>query len=298
MKALIFGAGGQAGQYMTRFLNKKGYEVTALNHRDCNVRLYVDVCSAIIKHQPDEIYNFASLMNKEESWITPFAYNEANFLSVLYILIALWESGYKAKFFQAGSAEMFDSYIFPQKEDTPINPTHPYGAAKAAAYHYVKMYREEKNLFACTGILFNMESPLRDSNCFSRKVAKGVAAIASGKQTGLILGNLAAVRDWGLVEEYVEAMWMMLQQDTPTDYVIGTGVSASCRDFVEEACNVVDISFENNVSYMMNYNIRNQLQSCPDKIYNDLGWAAKTDWKGVVKHLVEAELNVQSPVTR
>jgi GDPmannose 4,6-dehydratase len=289
-RALIFGAGGQAGYYMIRFLHKKGYEVVALDRNGCDVTFAYNIKSALFKFKPDEVYNFASKMFAPDSWNNPVEYLQINSLSVSHMLHEYFKMNPDGKFFNAGSAEMFDLRTHIQSERTPIRPRNPYGVSKAAAYELVRIYREEKDMFAVTGIFFNMESPRRLDTFFTRKVVKAVSAIKAGTQNKLTLGNLSAQRDWGLVEEYVEAAWLMLQANYPHDYVIGTGESHSCLQFVEEAFKAagLDMSLE----YEAIQNKNDILKSDPRQIEKELGWKAKTTFYGVVKYLVEAEIQV------
>jgi GDPmannose 4,6-dehydratase len=286
-KALIFGATGQAGYYMSIFLHNKGYEVAALPHRACDITIPWMVKSVIKEFKPDEIYNFAALMHTPESWNDPISYLQVNGVAVANIL----DCCKGIKFFQAGSADIFEQGGHTRDEHSTKKPSTPYGVAKLLAHNLVRLYREEKDVFAVTGILFNMESPRRQESFFSSKVIKGIAAIKAGAQDKLILGNLSAERDWGLVEEYVEAMWLMLQSDARRDYVIGSGKSASCEEFVQYACDLVNISFEKNVEYEMDFTRMDCMRCDPSKIRKDLGWSAKSNYKDVIKTLIQAELH-------
>lgn len=299
-KALIFGASGQAGWYLAQFLQKKDYTV----YGTCCVgeqqlhpyyvnrvtfELPLNIEEMIRRTEPDEVYNLAAKMFAPASWNSPAQYMMVNSMAVARMLDTLRLVNPSARFFQAGSAEIFDQ-VYPLNEESPIRPRNPYGVSKATAQELVRVYREQKRMFACTGILFNMESPRRPDTFFSVKVAKAVARMAAGLQYGLELGRLDAVRDWGLTEEYVEAMWLMLQTDKPTDYVIGTGVARSCLKFVESAFSKAGLSMDRLVYDKSTPMHEDVLWSDPRRIRNDLGWEAKSHFTRVVDALVEAEM--------
>jgi len=299
-RALIFGASGQAGYYLGKFLERKDYEVyrvvrrlteeqTSLRIWGCSLMRPYDVNRVITSVDPDEVYNLAAMMFAPASWEHPGEYLQINALAVGYMLETLYKINPKAKFFQAGSAEIFDQ-VYPLSEDSPVRPRNPYGISKATAQELVRVYREQKGMFACTGILFNMESPRRPDTFFSVKVAKAVARMAAGLQDKLELGQLHAVRDWGLAEEYVEAMWLMLQASKPQDYVIGTGLARSCLKFVETAFTHAGLSIDRLVYDKSAPDHEDILWSDPRKIYQDLGWQAKSLFSDVVRTLVEAEM--------
>ena len=313
-KALIFGMSGQAGYYLSKLLVSKGYEVygTFRNHTfrgSSDVWRHVDLSEpfentalerVIVDVKPDEIYNLASSMYAPASWNEPTIYMQVNAMAVTRMLESYRKVNPEGKFFQAGSADIFDLTFQPQNEKTLKKPRTPYGVAKLAAQEMVRVYREKYGMYACTGVLFNMESPRRPKTFFTTKVAEQVAQVARGERDHIELGRLTAVRDWGRTEEYVEAMWAMLQvpTDTPRDYVIGTGKSASCLQFVLEAMRVAEVP-ESKLKYEYHKEPLRQdtLHAGPDEILYDLGWRARSSWVDVVRELVEAELG-KSAVTR
>lgn len=307
-KALIFGASGQAGSYLSELLVAKGYEVYGTwRHtvpRDLTTSLsrhiYLDmdwleeIEKVIREIKPDEIYNLAARMFAPVSWKDPLDYLKVNTLAVGQMLNVIRRYSRATKFFQAGSAEVFDLSKGYQTELTPINPRNPYGVSKAAAQHLVKVYRD-KGLFVCTGILFNMESPRRASTFFVNKVIKAAVAIKNGSKEKLVLGNINAFRDWGLTREYVEAMWLMLQAPSPVDYVIGTGNSASCHEFVKEVFNQLGLAMEDHVVHepLFDEPVKGDvLWSHPTKIKTELGWEAKSKYREVITELVMAEMQL------
>ncbi|REJ66488.1 MAG: GDP-mannose 4,6-dehydratase [Planctomycetota bacterium] len=260
--ALITGITGQDGSYLAEFLLAKGYEVHGLirssssfntariehiyqdPHED-NVRLrlhYGDltdsssVAKTLQKVRPTEIYNLGAQSHVKVSFDVPEYTAEATGVSSVRILEAMRDLDLDAKFYQASSSELFGAVVeSPQRETTPFRPQSPYAAAKAYAYYTTQIYREAYDMFCVNGILFNHESPRRGATFVTRKISQAVARIAQGKQDRLYLGNLEARRDWGFAGDYVEAMWLMLQQETPDDYVVATGESHSVREFCELA---------------------------------------------------------------
>lgn len=269
-KALITGITGQDGSYLAEFLLSKGYEVHGLIRRASTFNthridhIYVDphtpgarlflhygdlsdsgqIVNLIYNIQPDEIYHLGAQSHVRVSFDIPEYTGDITGLGTTRLLEAIRKSGIKTKFYQASSSEMFGASPPPQNEKTPFYPRSPYAAAKVYAYWMVVNYREAYKLFACNGILFNHESPRRGETFVTRKITRALAHILAGKQKKLYLGNLQAKRDWGFAPEYVEAMWLMLQQDNPDDYVIGTGESHSVKEFVEKAFNYVGIEIE------------------------------------------------------
>jgi GDPmannose 4,6-dehydratase len=268
-KALIIGVTGQDGSYLSEFLLNKGYEVHGVKRRTSLINTlridylynnpqwkdrfflhYGDATDSagitnIIQHtQPDEIYNLAAQSHVQVSFELPAYTAHVDALGPLYILEAIRVLGltHKVKFYQASTSELYGKVqAVPQNEDTPFYPRSPYGVAKLYGYWITKNYREAYGMFSCNGILFNHESPLRGETFVTRKITRGVAGIVKGKQKVLYLGNLDAKRDWGHARDYVEAMWLMLQQNTPDDFVIATGQTHSVREFVELAFKEVGI---------------------------------------------------------
>jgi GDPmannose 4,6-dehydratase len=269
-RALITGITGQDGSYLAEFLLSKGYEVHGIIRRsstfntqriehiyvdphDPNAKLFLHygdlsdpgILTEIIWNvKPDEIYNLGAQSHVKVSFDMPEYTGNITGLGTTRILEAIRRSGVKTKFYQASSSEMFGASPPPQNEKTPFYPRSPYAVAKVYAYFITINYREAYELFACNGILFNHESPRRGETFVTRKITRAIANILSGKQKILYLGNLNAKRDWGFAPEYIRAMWLMLQQENPDDYVIGTGESRSVREFVERAFEYAGIEIE------------------------------------------------------
>jgi GDPmannose 4,6-dehydratase len=270
MKALITGITGQDGSYLAEFLLEKGYEVHGLIRRSSTFNtdridhLYVDphdpqaklllhygdlsdsgqLTELVYNIRPDEIYHLGAQSHVRVSFDMPEFTGDVTGLSTTRLLEAIRRSGIKTKFYQASSSEMFGDSPPPQNELTPFKPRSPYAAAKVYAYWMVQNYREGYNLFAVNGILFNHESPRRGETFVTRKITRALARITFGLEDRLYLGNLNAKRDWGYAGDYVEAMWLMLQQNEPDDYVLGTGESHSVREFVDVAFNHAGIELE------------------------------------------------------
>ncbi len=269
-KALITGITGQDGSYLAELLLSKGYEVHGIIRRASTFNtqridhIYVDphtpgaklflhygdlsdsgqLTNLIYNIQPDEIYHLGAQSHVRVSFDIPEYTGDITALGTTRIIESIRRSGIKAKFYQASSSEMFGASPPPQNEKTLFYPRSPYAAAKVYAYWMTVNYREAYKLFACNGILFNHESPRRGETFVTRKITRALANILAGRQNKLYLGNLNAKRDWGFAPEYVEMMWLMLQQDEPDDYVVGTGESHSVREFVEKAFSYVGIEIE------------------------------------------------------
>ena len=268
-KALLTGITGQDGSYLAEFLLAKGYEVYGIQRRASTfntVRIdhlydkpkypdfltfYGDLTDSsnisriIEKLEPDEIYNLGAQSHVQVSYQMPEYTCNVDGLGTLRMLDAIKEGGLKTKFYQASSSEMFGKVMeVPQKETTPFHPRSPYACAKVFSHWITVNYREAYNLFATSGILFNHESPRRGETFVSRKITRGLSRIKLGLEDSISLGNLEAKRDWGFAPEYVEAMWLMLQQDKPGDYVIATGENHSVREFVEESCKHLEFDLE------------------------------------------------------
>uniref|UniRef100_A0A7C2K532 GDP-mannose 4,6-dehydratase n=1 Tax=candidate division WOR-3 bacterium TaxID=2052148 RepID=A0A7C2K532_UNCW3 len=259
-KALITGIRGQDGAYLSRFLLERGYEVYGADRRSGDSSLwrlrelgieehvkliYMDlleltnIARVIREIQPDEVYNLAAQSFVQVSFEQPILTAEINAIGVLRILEALREYKPDAKFYQASTSELYGKVQeIPQRETTPFYPRSPYGVSKLFGHWITVNYRESFGMFACCGILFNHESPLRGLEFVTRKITHSLARIRYGLQEKLVLGNLEAKRDWGYAPEYVEAMWLMLQQETADDYVIATGETHSVREFVEKAAEI------------------------------------------------------------
>ena len=338
-RALITGITGQDGAYLAELLLEKGYEVHGIKRRSSSfnsarvdhlykdpheedVRFFMhygDLIDAtnlirIINNvKPVEIYNLAAQSHVQVSFETPEYTANADALGTLRILEAIRMLGMEkqTRFYQASTSEMFGKvYEVPQKETTPFYPRSPYGAAKVYAYWITVNYREAYNIFACNGILFNHESPIRGETFVTRKITRGVARIKLGLQDKIFLGNLDAKRDWGFAREYVRAMWLMLQQDKPEDFVIATGKTHSVRELVEKAFKEVDIEIiwegsggdevgKNAATGKVHLQIDptyyrptevNYLIGDPTKANEKLGWVHSTSFDELVKLMVQSDL--------
>ncbi len=271
-KALITGITGQDGSCLAEFLLSKGYEVHGLIRRASTFNTgridhiykdphepearfflhYGDLCDSeqltnlIYNIKPDEIYHLGAQSHVRVSFDLAEYTGNVTGLGTIRILEAIRRSGNKIRFYQASSSEMFGNAPAPQNEETPFHPRSPYAASKVYAYWMTRNYREGYGMFACNGILFNHESPRRGETFVSRKITRAIANIIAGKQNKLYLGNLNAKRDWGFAPEYIETMWLMLQQDKPDDYVIGTGETHTVKEFLDEAFGYVELEEENN----------------------------------------------------
>jgi len=266
-KAFITGITGQDGSYLTELLLEKGYEVHGIvrrnsilfrsriehlfeKYKDKKLFLYygdlsdgTNISKLLYNIQPDEIYNLAAQSHVRISFDIPAYTADITGVGVIRLLEAIKDSGIKTKFYQASSSEMYGKVSeTPQNEKTCFHPRSPYACAKVFAHHQTINYRESYGMFACSGILFNHESPRRGENFVTKKITKGVAEIKNGLSNKIILGNLDSKRDWGYAKEYVEAMWLMLQQDEPDDYVIATGETHTVREFLEEAFGFVNLA--------------------------------------------------------
>ena len=321
-KALITGITGQDGSYLAEFLLHKGYEVHGIIRRAStfNTRrldhLYQDphvqhgkglylhygdisnsgnLSDIIGDVQPAEIYHLAAQSHVRVSFDLPDYTGDVTGLSTVRILEAIRRTKLPVRFYQASSSEMFGAAAPPQTESTPFQPQSPYAAAKVYAYHMTRNYREAYQLFACNGILFNHESPRRGETFVTRKITRAVAAIVAGKQEHLYLGNLEAKRDWGYAPEYVEAMWLMLQQDEPQDFVIGTGETHSVREFLDEAFGYVELDWRDHVRIDPRYYRPTEvdyLLADASKARAQLGWAPRVHFKELVQIMMDADLEL------
>lgn len=315
-KAFITGITGQDGSYLAEFLLEKGYKVYGLTRRTStqnyeriaqimhneNLELIsgdlIDqnsITSALKEIQPDEFYNLAAQSFVKTSWEQPVLTGEFTALGVTRMLEAVRQVCPSAKFYQASSSEMFGKVQqVPQSEATDFYPRSPYGVAKVYGHWITVNYRESYNLFAVSGILFNHESPRRGLEFVTRKIANGVARVQLGKQPHVELGNLESKRDWGYAKDYVEAMWLMLQQEKPEDYVIATGETHSVQEFLQEACSVAGISdwqsvYLHNPKYDRPAEV-DLLIGDASKAKQQLGWEPKVRFQELVRIMVEAEL--------
>ncbi|OIN88406.1 GDP-mannose 4,6-dehydratase [Candidatus Beckwithbacteria bacterium CG_4_10_14_0_2_um_filter_47_25] len=312
-RALITGITGQDGSYLAEFLLKKNYQVFGLTRRTSTsnydrIKEIIDeitlisgdlldehsLTNAIKESQPGEVYNLASQSFVPVSWSQPVLTGEFTALGVTRMLEAIRLAKPDARFYQASSSEMFGRVQeTPQKETTPFYPRSPYGVAKVYGHWITVNYRESYQLFAVSGILFNHESPRRGLEFVTRKITHAVARIKLGRQKKLKLGNMAAKRDWGFAPDYVEAMWLMLQQEKPEDFVIGTGHTWSVEDFARIAFSVIGLNWRDYVEIDQSL-IRpaevDLLRADPAKAKRLLNWEPKTSFEAMVKIMVEADL--------
>ncbi len=312
-RALITGITGQDGSYLAEFLLTKDYQVFGLTRRTSTsnydrIKDIIDditlvpgdlldehsLTNAIKESQADEIYNLASQSFVPASWSQPVLTGEFTALGVTRMLEGIRNAKPKARFYQASSSEMFGKVQeTPQTETTPFYPRSPYGVAKVYGHWITVNYRESYKLFAVSGILFNHESPRRGLEFVTRKITHAVSRIKLGKQKSLRLGNLEAKRDWGFAPDYVEAMWLMLQQDRPQDFVIGTGKTWSVKDFAKIAFEAVGLNWQDYVEIDKSL-IRpaevELLRADPAKAKKILNWRPKTSFEQMIKIMVEADL--------
>lgn len=318
-KALIAGVTGQDGSYLAEFLLAKGYEVHGIKRRSSSFNtgrlesIYQDahqtsasfylhfgdlsdstsLWKLIYEVQPDEVYNLAAQSHVRVSFDIPESTTDITALGALRLLEGIKNTGVKARFYQASSSEMFGASPPPQNEKTAWYPRSPYACAKLYAHWLTVNYRESYNMFACSGILFNHESPRRGETFVTRKITRAVAHIKLGLQDKLYLGNLSARRDWGYAPEYVEAMWRMLQHDKPSDYVIGTGLTYSVADFVKIAFAHANLDWEDYVVIDPRYYRPAEvdvLQADASKAQEELGWTYKTSLLDLVRIMVDADI--------
>src|SRR3984957_12880544 len=317
-RALITGITGQDGSYLAELLLDKGYEVHGVIRRASTFNphrldhLYVDahepharlflhygdltdgtrLVTLLTKVQPDEVYHLAAQTHVRVSFDEPEYTGLTTGLGTTRLLEAIRATGLATRFYQASSSEMFGAAPPPQDERTPFHPRSPYGVAKVYGYWMARNYREAYGLFACNGILFNHESPRRGETFVTHKITRAVAAIAAGQQEFLYLGNLDAVRDWGYAPEYVEAMWVMLQQDEPDDFVIATGAPYSVKDFVQFAFEHAGLDWERYVRFDDRY-LRpaeaDALVGDASKAAAQLGWKAKGLAPELARIMVDAD---------
>ena len=306
MRAIITGITGQDGSYLAELLLQKGYEVHGLirrassfnTHRidhpyqdqqveEAKLKLHFAdlsdgsrLVSLLEQIQPDEVYNLAAQSHVRVSFDEPEYTGQTTGLGVTRLLEAIRVAKIPTKFYQASSSEMFGATPPPQSETTVFYPRSPYGAAKVYAYWMTRNYREAYGLYAVNGILFNHESPRRGETFVTRKISRAVAKISLGLQEVLYLGNLDAVRDWGLAPEYVEGMWRMLQHPEPDDYVLATGKAFSVRDFLQASFEAVDLGWEKYVKYDSRYERPTEVEALvgdASKAKDKIGWTYKTD---------------------
>ena len=318
-KAFITGITGQDGSYLAELLLEKGYEVHGLVRRSSsfntgridhiyqdphtpNPKLFlhygdltdgVNLTNLIHEIKPNEVYNIGAQSHVQVSFTMPQYTAQVDAVGSVALLESIRASGINCRFYQASTSELYGSTPPPQNEDSPFKPRSPYAAAKLMAYWSTVNYREAYGLHATNGILFNHESPRRGETFVTRKITRAVAKIATGSKEKLYLGNLDAVRDWGYAKEFVESMWLMLQQDKPGDYVVATGTGATVRDFAQVAFDHAGLNYKNYVELDKRYIRPTEVDGLigdPSKAEKILGWKAKTHWKELAKLMVDADI--------
>lgn len=317
--ALITGVTGQDGSYLAEFLLSKGYEVHGLIRRsstfntsridhiyqdphETNPKLFlhygdlidgVGLTNLVRDIQPTEVYNLGAQSHVQVSFTMPQYTAQVDAVGAVGLLEAIRSSGIDTRFYQASTSELFGSTPPPQNENSSFKPRSPYAAAKLMAYWCAVNYREGYGMHTTNGILFNHESPRRGETFVTRKITRAVAEIANGSKKKLFLGNLNAVRDWGFAKEYVESMWLMLQQEKASDYVIATGVGATVKDFADASFARVGLNWQDYVEVDQKYIRPNEVDALigdPSKATNELGWQAKTHWKELAELMVDHDL--------
>ena len=317
--ALITGITGQDGSYLAEFLLEKGYMVHGIKRRaslintqrvdhiyqdphNDNIKLFLhygdltdssNLTNLIHKIQPNEVYNLGAQSHVQVSFTMPQYTAQVDAVGAVALLESIRASGIKCRFYQASTSELYGSTPPPQNEDSVFRPRSPYAAAKLMAYWSTVNYREAYGVHATNGILFNHESPRRGETFVTRKITRAVAKIANGSKEKLYLGNLDAVRDWGYAKEYVESMWLMLQQDKPGDYVVATGIGATVKDFAQAAFEHVGLNYKDHIELDKRYVRPTEVDALigdPSKAEKVLGWKAKTDWKVLAKLMVDADI--------
>jgi GDPmannose 4,6-dehydratase len=322
--ALITGITGQDGSYLTELLLQKGYAVHGIVRRTSNLlrsRMehlrrdekiydkslflhYGDLSDTttlrriFCEVRPSELYHLAGQSHVGLSFEIPESTCDDAGMSTLRLLETVRDQDGSVRFYHASTSEIFgDAAESPQTEETPMRPTSPYGCAKAFATQLVRVYRQSYGLFACNGICYNHESPRRGENFVTRKIARAAARISRGLDVDLVLGNLESKRDWGRAQDYVRAMWQMLQHDQPDDYVVATGETHSVREFVEAAFAVVDVPWKKYVKQNAAFNRPMEparLVGCADKIRKTLDWKPSGSFEDLVREMVEAEVELLS----
>jgi GDPmannose 4,6-dehydratase len=320
-KAFITGITGQDGSYLAELLLSKGYEVHGLIRRsstfntdridhlykdfhdpEARIFLYYGDLSVsgqlqdlIYDIRPDEIYHLGAQSHVRVSFDMPEYTGDVTGLGTLRLLEAVRKTEIKARFYQASSSEMFGAAPPPQNELTPFEPQSPYATAKVYAYYIVKNYRKAYNIFSCNGILFNHESPRRGETFVTRKITRAATRIKLGLQGKLYLGNLEAKRDWGFAGDYVEAMWLMLQQDHPDDYVVATGETHSVREFTEKVFQKLDLDYQKYVEIDQRYFRPAEVDALlgdSTKARKILGWQPRVNFDQLIEMMIEADLEL------
>jgi len=314
-RVLITGVAGQAGSYLAEFLLSMGYKVFGLLHRGSANSLYRishiqdrivllsgdlldydSLLAAIETSEPDEVYNLAAQTYIPASWDQPVSTGEFTALGVARLLEAIRAVNGKIRFYQASTSEVFGKVEeSPQNETTPFRPRSPYGVAKCYGHWLTSNYREHYDMFACAGICYNHESPRRDLSFVTRKISYGAAQISLGLKDKLEIGSLDACRDWGFTGDYVKAMWMMLQQQQPQDYVIATGISHSVLQFCELAFNHAHLDWRKHVvstPALTRSTDTNLLRGDASKAHRELGWKPETSFEVLIRMLVDHDINL------
>ena len=317
--ALITGVTGQDGSYLAELLLSKGYEVHGLIRRsstfntsridhiyqdphEMNPKLFlhygdlidgVGLTNLVREIQPTEVYNLGAQSHVQVSFTMPQYTGQVDAVGAVGLLEAIRSAAIETRFYQASTSELFGSTPPPQNEDSIFKPRSPYAAAKLMAYWCTVNYREGYGMHATNGILFNHESPRRGETFVTRKITRAVAEIANGSKKKLFLGNLDAVRDWGYAKEYVESMWLMLQQDKPSDYVVATGVGATVKEFAEASFARVGLNWQEHIEVDQKYIRPTEVDALigdPARATKELKWQAKTHWKELAELMVDADL--------
>ena len=319
--ALITGITGQDGSYLAELLLSKGYKIVGMSRRTSTLNFeriahfqddislvqgdlhdQSSLVSILEEFEPDEVYNLAAQSFVPTSWQQAVLTAEVTAVGVLRLLESIRQVNPKIRFYQASSSEMFGKVVeVPQRESTPFYPRSPYGVAKVYGHWITVNYRESYNLFTVSGILFNHESPRRGFEFVTRKISRGAAAIKLGLADKLSLGNLEAQRDWGYALDYVRAMWMMLQQETPTDFVIGSGETHSVREFCEIAFAYAGLDYRNYVVQDPKFYRPAEVDlliSDPSKAHNVLGWEPSVTFRGLVEMMVQEDIEQLSRMQR
>jgi GDPmannose 4,6-dehydratase len=320
-RAFITGITGQDGSYLTELLLEKGYEVHGLIRRSSSFNtgridhIYedphtpnpklslhygdltdgVNLTNLIREIQPTEVYNLGAQSHVQVSFTMPQYTAQVDAVGAVALLEAIRASGVNTKYYQASTSELYGSTPPPQNENSPFHPRSPYAAAKLMAYWCTVNYREGYGIHATNGILFNHESPRRGETFVTRKITRAVARISQGSKEKLFLGNMDAVRDWGYAKEYVESMWLMLQQDKPSDYVVATGVGATVKDFADAAFSHVGLKWQDHVELDARYIRPTEVDALigdPSKATKELKWKATTHWKGLAELMVDADVEL------
>ena len=321
-RAFITGITGQDGSYLAELLLEKGYEVHGLIRRSSTFNTSridhifqdpheespalflhygdlidgVGLTNLIREIDPHEVYNLGAQSHVQVSFLMPQYTGQVDALGAVGLLEAIRSAGVNTRFYQASTSELFGSTPPPQNEESFFKPRSPYGAAKLMAYWSTVNYREGYGMHATNGILFNHESPRRGETFVTRKITRAVAEIAAGSKKKLFLGNLDAVRDWGYAKEYVETMWLMLQNEQSSDYVVATGIGATVKDFADAAFARAGLNWQDHVEVDQKYIRPTEVDALigdPSKVERELGWKAKTHWKELAELMVDADIKAK-----